>query len=201
MDQIKTGQFIAKKRKAKGLTQARLAEMLGITDRAVSKWERGISMPDSSIMLELCEILNITVNELLTGEDIEMKDYDKAAEKNLLELKKQNEDYAKSMLRYETFIGILSMVVFLISIMTASIVDMKIGIRIALIAFGSIIFVIGIANALRIEQTAGYYECAECHHKYVPSYKNVFFAMHLGRMRYMKCPECKKYSWNKKVTK
>lgn len=201
MDQIKTGQFIAKKRKAKGLTQARLAEMLGITDRAVSKWERGISMPDSSIMLELCEILNITVNELLTGEDIEMKNYDKAAEKNLLELKKQNEDYAKSMLRYETFIGILSTVVFLISIMTASIVDMKIGIRIALIAFGSIIFVIGIANALRIEQTAGYYECAECHHKYVPSYKNVFFAMHLGRMRYMKCPECKKYSWNKKVTK
>lgn len=201
MDQIKTGQFIAKKRKAKGLTQARLAEMLGITDRAVSKWERGISMPDSSIMLELCEILNITVNELLTGEDIEMKNYDKAAEKNLLELKKQNEDYAKSMLRYETFIGILSTVVFLISIMTASLVDMKIGIRIALIAFGSIIFVIGIANALRIEQTAGYYECAECHHKYVPSYKNVFFAMHLGRTRYMKCPECKKFSWNKKVTK
>ncbi|MGN0458951.1 MAG: helix-turn-helix domain-containing protein [Eubacterium sp.] len=201
MDQIKTGQFIAKKRKAQGLTQARLAEMLGITDRAVSKWERGISMPDSSIMLELCEILNITVNELLTGEDIEMKDYDKAAEKNLLELKKQNEDYAKSMLRYETFIGILSTVVFLVSIMTASLVDMKIGIRIALIAFGSIIFVIGIANALRIEQTAGYYECAECHHKYVPSYKNVFFAMHLGRTRYMKCPECKKYSWNKKVTK
>lgn len=201
MDQIKTGQFIAKKRKAKGLTQARLAEMLGITDRAVSKWERGISMPDSSIMIELCEILNITVNELLTGEDIEMKNYDKAAEKNLLELKKQNEDYAKSMLRYETFIGILSTVVFLISIMTASIVDMKIGIRIALIAFGSIIFVIGIANALRIEQTAGYYECAECHHKYVPSYKNVFFAMHLGRTRYMKCPECKKFSWNKKVTK
>lgn len=201
MDQIKTGQFIAKKRKAQGLTQARLAEMLGITDRAVSKWERGISMPDSSIMLELCEILNITVNELLTGEDIEMKDYDKAAEKNLLELKKQNEGYAKSMLRYETFIGILSTVVFLVSIMTASFVDMKIGIRIALIAFGSIIFVIGIANALRIEQTAGYYECAECHHKYVPSYKNVFFAMHLGRTRYMKCPECKKYSWNKKVTK
>lgn len=201
MDQIKTGQFIAKKRKAQGLTQARLAEMLGITDRAVSKWERGISMPDSSIMLELCEILNITVNELLTGEDIEMKDYDKAAEKNLLELKKQNEDYAKSMLRYETFIGILSTIVFLVSIMTASFVDMKIGIRIALIAFGSIIFVIGIANALRIEQTAGYYECAECHHKYVPSYKNVFFAMHLGRTRYMKCPECKKYSWNKKVTK
>ena len=68
MDQIKIGNFIAERRRLKNLTQAQLAEMLGITDRAVSKWENGRSLPDSGIMLELCSILGITVNELLCGE-------------------------------------------------------------------------------------------------------------------------------------
>ena len=68
MDQIKIGKFIAECRKAVGLTQMQLSEKLGITDKAISKWERGIAMPDSSIMLELCGILGISVNELLNGE-------------------------------------------------------------------------------------------------------------------------------------
>ena len=73
MDQVKIGRFVAECRKGKGLTQAKLAEMLGITDRAVSKWETGKSMPDASLMLPLCEILGISVNELLSGERIEME--------------------------------------------------------------------------------------------------------------------------------
>ena len=80
MDQIKVGKFIAEKRKNKSLTQMELAEKLNITDRAVSKWECGKSLPDASIMLDLCEILEISVNELLTGEELEMKDYNKQAE-------------------------------------------------------------------------------------------------------------------------
>ena len=68
MDQIKIGRFIAECRKQKNLSQLQLADMLNITDKAVSKWERGISKPSSSIMLELCEILGISVNELLNGE-------------------------------------------------------------------------------------------------------------------------------------
>ena len=70
MDLIKIGSFIADKRKAKSLTQLQLAERLYVTDRAVSKWECGRSLPDSSIMLDLCEVLGISVNELLTGEDL-----------------------------------------------------------------------------------------------------------------------------------
>ncbi len=77
MNQTEIGKFIAKSRKAKKLTQAQLAEKLNITDRAVSKWETGKSMPDSSIMLDLCEILGITVNELLSGEEIDMESYEK----------------------------------------------------------------------------------------------------------------------------
>ena len=92
MDQTKIGRFIAQRRKDKELTQAQLAEKLGITDRAVSKWETGKSMPDSSIMLELCEILGITVNELLSGEVITMENYEKAADANLIALKRKDEN-------------------------------------------------------------------------------------------------------------
>ena len=101
MDQVKIGKFISACRKEKGLTQARLGELLGVTDRAVSKWETGKSMPDSSIMLELCGILDITVNELLTGERIPMKDYNNIAEQNLVELKRQQERNVRMLLTME----------------------------------------------------------------------------------------------------
>lgn len=92
MNQTEIGKFIAKCRKEKKLTQAQLAEKLNITDRAVSKWETGKSMPDSSIMLELCKILGITVNELLSGEEIDMESYEKKADENLIALKRKDEN-------------------------------------------------------------------------------------------------------------
>ena len=98
MDQIKIGRFIAERRKKVGLTQAQLAEKMNITDRAVSKWETGKAMPDSSIMLELCDVLEITVNDLLTGEVITMENNSKEMEKNLLELVRQKEEADKRLL-------------------------------------------------------------------------------------------------------
>ena len=92
MDQEKIGGFIAACRKEAGYTQAALAEKLGITDRAVSKWENGRNMPDVSIMLELCSLLHINVNELLSGERIMAESYDKQAEENLLEMRRQVEE-------------------------------------------------------------------------------------------------------------
>ncbi|MBD5475525.1 MAG: helix-turn-helix transcriptional regulator [Lachnospiraceae bacterium] len=86
MNQEKIGKFIADCRKEKGFTQLQLAEKLNITNRAVSKWETGKSCPDVSLMLELCSVLGITVNELLSGERILMEDYQKKAEENLVEL-------------------------------------------------------------------------------------------------------------------
>ena len=70
MDQKKIGSFIAARRKDNRLTQNQLAEMLGITDKAVSKWETGKSMPDPSLFRPLCDLLHITLNELLSGEFI-----------------------------------------------------------------------------------------------------------------------------------
>ena len=101
MNQEKIGRFIASCRKECGYTQVSLGEKLGITDRAVSKWETGKSMPDASIMLELCNLLKISVNELLTGEHIAMENYKEKAEENLLELQEKKLKAQKSLLRTE----------------------------------------------------------------------------------------------------
>ena len=198
MDQTRIGMFIAECRKKRNLTQMQLAEMLNITDRAVSKWENGRSMPDSSLMLPLCQILGISVNDLLHGEVIEMEDYKKKTEELLLEAAKQKEEADKKLLLLEWVIGILSVIILLGFCIVAAYAPMETWLRIVLAVSGFVLGLIGIGVALRIEQTAGYYECARCHEKHVPSYTSVFFAMHMGRTRYMKCPHCGKRSWQKK---
>ncbi len=199
MDQIKIGKFIAKQRKQKDLTQMQLAEKLNITDKAISKWERGLSLPDSSIMLELCDILGITVNDLLSGEIITMDNYKKELEKNLLEVLKQKQNADKRLLSIEIFVGYLISILFISLVFVASYVQMAGWLRILLIVIGLILFATGVGFAIRIEQTAGYYECAKCGYKYVPSYKSVFMSAHLGRTRHMRCPKCNEKSWQKKV--
>ena len=92
MDQVKIGRFIAERRKQAGLTQLQLADKLNITDRAVSKWERGKAMPDSSIMLELCDVLGISVNDLLCGEVVTVDNYNKEIENKLIEMVKEKEE-------------------------------------------------------------------------------------------------------------
>lgn len=199
MDQAKIGRFIAERRKTAGLTQMQLAEKLSITDRAVSKWETGRSLPDSSIMLELCKELNITVNDLLSGEVVTMENNNKETEKNLLALVREKEKADKRLLNIEIVLGFITSIFFMTLIFVASFVEMQNWIRILLIVVGMVLFAIGIGYCLKIEQTAGYYECSECGNKYVPSFKSVLFAMHLNRTRFMKCPECGKRSWQKKV--
>ena len=199
MNQIKIGKFIAECRKKNNLTQMQLAEKLDITDRAISKWENGKAMPDSSIMLDLCKELKISVNELLSGEMIEMKNYDENAEKNLLDMIKQKEENDKRLLDMEILLGIISILPLLISTVIISIVPMEEWFASVIVLTSLIPLLIATPFALKIEQTAGYYECKKCHYRYVPTYKGVFSAMHYGRTRYMKCPQCNKRSWQKKV--
>ena len=199
MDQIKTGKFISTRRKEVGLTQSQLAEKLNITDRAVSKWETGRTLPDSSIMLDLCNILKITVNDLLTGEIVTMENYDKEKENTLIEIVKEKQQADKMLLRLETVVGISCIIVMLALCMIASFVQMEDWLRIVLIVIGLLPLLIALPFLIRIEQTAGYYECQNCKHKYIPQYKSVFMAMHMGRTRYMKCPKCGKCTWQKKV--
>lgn len=201
MDQVKTGKFIAECRNKKGLTQAQLAEKLNITDRAVSKWERGKGMPDSSIMLDLCNELGITANELLNGEVIEMENYNNIAEMQLIEFKKKEEENNKKLLFFEKVIGYTCSSGFLLLVFAAVFATSILLWRIVLFICAFVLLIVGISFALKIETDAGYYECRNCHHKYVPKYSSVYFAMHMGTTRYLKCPECGKRSWSKKVLK
>lgn len=199
MDQIKIGKFIADCRKKQGLTQMQLAEKLGITDRAVSKWENGRSLPDSSLMLELCEILKITVNDLLCGEVVKMESYNKKLEDNLIKMAKKKEEADRMLLRIETVIGFTCIAVMLALCGIAAYVEMEEWLRITLILVGLVPLIAAMPFMIKIEQTAGYYVCRECGHKHIPAYSSVFMAMHYGRTRYMKCPECHKRSWQRKV--
>lgn len=199
MDQIKIGKFIQERRKEKRLTQSELAEKLDVTDRAVSKWENGNCIPDASNIQELCKILNITINDLFSGCVVDMRDNEKKLEENLLEMIKIKEKRDKELLILEIFIGVIVSIIMFLCIMIAYFVQMEDWIRIVLIVFGIIPFAIGISYAIRIEQIAGYYECSNCNYKYIPTYKSVLFSMHVNRTRKMKCPNCNKKSWHKKV--
>lgn len=199
MDQVKIGRFVAECRKAKGLTQARLAEALGITDRAVSKWETGKSMPDASLMLPLCDILGISVNELLSGERIEMENYSKIAEENLVELKRQQEEHVKLLLTLEYVIGFSCSITFIVLIFVAAYLVKQPLWQGLLIAFAIAEFAVGMHFGMKLEREAGYYECPHCGHRYVPDSVPFWLAMHMGRTRYLKCPECGRRGWQRKV--
>lgn len=198
MNQNKIGKFIAEKRKEQNLTQLVLAEKLCVTDRAVSKWETGKCMPDSSLMLDLCKILKISVNDLLNGEETKMEE-NKNLEQTVIELVKQKQDADRRLLFIEVILGIISASIIFGATMIASFLEIEDWQRIVIIAVGVVIGFIGIMYCVKIEQVAGYYECKNCKHRYVPTYKSVNLAMHMGRTRYLKCPKCGQKTWNKKV--
>ena len=199
MDLIKIGKFIAECRKCVNLTQMQLAEKLNVTDRAVSKWETGKSLPDSSIMLELCDILNITVNDLLCGEVVTMENYNKEMEQKLVEMVKEKEESDRRLLRMEIVTGVMSLVPLIAAIVVANVIPMEEWLGGLIVGVCVIPLLVATPFMIRIEQTAGYYQCAKCGHKHIPKYASVFMAMHMGRTRYMKCPACGKRSWQKKV--
>ena len=198
MNPIKIGRFIAECRKSKNLTQAQLAEILCITDRAVSKWENGRSLPDTTLMLDLCKVLDIDVNDLLNGEMV-MDNYKEKAEELLIQMAKQKEEADKRLLNSEILVGIFSVIILLGADVSAAYIPMADWLRVIILIAGFIPLLVATPFMLKIEQVAGYYECKECGHKYVPDYKSILWAPHMGRTRKMKCPNCGKKSWQKKV--
>ena len=97
MDLVKIGKYIAGKRKALGMTQKQLAEKLNMSDKSVSKWERGICLPDVSVYMELCEILGISINEFLAGEDIDAENVEKKSEDNIIQVMKDSKKKQKNL--------------------------------------------------------------------------------------------------------
>ncbi len=201
MDQIKIGRFIAECRKKANLTQMQLSEKLGITDKAISKWERGIAMPDSSIMLELCDILSISVNELLSGEKINMENNNQKNEQLLLDMAKELEQKDKIIWTSMWAIMIVSMIALLAGISVAAFLIPEGVWQIVTILGICIVFLIPCFYALKLEVSVGAYKCKNCGHEIVPTYMQALNAMHRGTTRYLKCPKCNKRTWCKKVLK
>lgn len=204
MNYNKIGQFIAEERKAKKLTQTKLAQMLYISEKTVSKWENGNGIPDTNLLPKLCEIFGISLNELLNGERLTSENYINKAEEKLLELQKEKQSSDKRLLISEIVLASLSLIAFFAILFPCLYAIYKLNIYVLptiIIFLNFVIFIASMCFCLYIEQKAGYYICKKCGHKYVPTYKQVNLAMHMGRIRYIKCPCCKKYSWQKKVIK
>ena len=201
MDQIKIGKFIAGCRKKQNLTQGQLAEKLGITDRAVSKWENGRAMPDSSLMIDLCSILKISVNDLLSGEVIGMENSDKKNEQLLLDMAKEVENKNKIIWTSMWIIMWVSMIALLTGIFLTAFLISEGPWQLVTVLVLCVVFLIPCFYALKLEVSVGAYKCKNCGHEIVPTYKQALNAMHRGTTRYLKCPKCNKRTWCKKVLK
>jgi transcriptional regulator with XRE-family HTH domain len=201
MDQVKIGKFIAECRRDVNLTQMQLAEKLNITDRAVSKWETGRSMPDSSIMLELCEILKITVNDLLSGEKINMDENNQKNEELLLKMAEELEEKNKTIWTTMWAIMIVSIIALLGGIFAAAFLVPEGPWQLITVIGITVIFLIPCFFALKLEVSVGSYECKKCGCKIVPTYSEALNAMHMGTTRYLKCPSCGKRTWCRKTLK
>ena len=202
MNQEKIGKFIEKVRKEKNMTQQELAMKLNITDRAISHWENGRSMPDAGIMLELCKLLDINVDELLSAKKIIEESYNEQAEENLLEMRREIESKNKKILILNWIITFLGVVIYLLIVLSTILIEMPMVIRNTIMALALVILLLfGVYN-LNIIRKTGYYECQECKHQYIPTFYQMFFGMSGitkdGIWR-MKCPNCNKKCWHKKV--
>ena len=201
MDQIKIGKFIAECRKKQNLTQAQLAEKLDITDRAISKWETGKAMPDSDIMLDLCDILGIKVNELLCGEMIEIEHKDEQLNELIFQMAKNEERYHKRLLHSACVIIATSLTALICLMSLISLLIPECGFQDFLIIVSVILFIIPCMIALKFKAETGYYECKNCQHMFVPNYKEIAVLMQTPTRRLLKCTKCGKWTWCKKLTK
>lgn len=198
MDQIKIGGFIAEERKRKGYTQKILSEKLGISDKTISKWERGNGFPEVSLLIPLCSELDITVNELLSGERVSEEQYRKKAEENMVNLVKEAQENKKKII-LSVMVGILTIIAAVPLFIVAGMFDMRTGVRIAFIAIGIVVVVIGIAVACIMDREAGAFECPECHERFIPDMKSYIMAAHTLTKRKLICPKCGAHRYCKKV--
>ena len=199
IDPVKIGKFIAVCRKQKGLTQMQLAEHLNITDRAVSKWETGRSMPDASLMLDLCRELGISVNDLLCGEEISMENTNRKNEQLLLDMAKEVERKNRTIWTSMWVIMIVSITALLAGVCIAAFLIPEGVWQLVTVLGICIVFLIPCFYALKLEVSVGAYKCKHCGHEIVPTYSEALWAMHRGTTRYLKCPKCHKRTWCKKV--
>lgn len=189
MDQIKIGKFIAKERKSKGYTQKQLADILGISDKTISKWECGNGFPEVSLLLPLCGELEISVNELLAGERVSDTDYRKKAEENMLNLVREAQESRKKII-LSVMVAVLALIPSVTLVVISGVLEMETWLRCVLIGIGVLVIAGGIAVACVLDRDAGAFECPECHERFVPEMKAYIMGPHTITKRKLRCPKC-----------
>lgn len=198
MDQIRIGRFIAEERKSKGYTQRKLAEQIGISDKTISKWERGNGFPEVSLLLPLCEELEITVNELLAGERVSGEKYQEKAEETMVNLLMEAQESKKKILLSVIVVG-LTLLSALTLFFISGALAMENWMRIVLDSIGLLVIVGGIIVACVLDRDAGAFECPECKNRFVPEMSAYIMGPHTITKRKLKCPECGAHKYCKKV--
>lgn len=189
MDQIKIGTFIAQERRQKGYTQRELAERLGISDKTISKWETGNGFPEISLLLPLCAELEINVNELLSGERLSERDYQKKAEENMMNLVQEAQESKKKII-LSGMVAALTVVAAMPLFLLSGLLILDDWIRGMLIAIGSIVLIVGILIACVLDRDAGAFECPCCKQRFVPDWNAYIMGPHTITKRKLKCPKC-----------
>ena len=200
MDQVKIGKFLSDERKAKGYTQKQLSELLGISDKTISKWECGNGFPEASLLLPLCNELEITVNELLTGERISQQNYKKKAEENMVNMIREKEENKQKLL-LTTLIGVISTITFVTLLLVVCFYTdvITLPIKMVLMVIAISVFGVGLYVAMWGDRKIGYFKCRNCNELFTPTFMQYNMGMHLLSTRYLKCPHCKTRTWCKKV--
>ena len=198
MDQIKIGKFIADERKRKGYTQKQLSGKLEISDKTISKWERGNGFPEVSLLLPLCNELEITVNELLSGERVSEEDYRKKAEENMVNLVREAQESKKRIILSAIVAG-LTIIAALPLFMISGMLEMENWLRVTIIIIGGVVVFGGIAVACVLDRDAGAFECPECNNRFVPDMKAYVMGPHTITKRKLVCPHCGAHKYCKKV--
>ena len=189
MNQIQIGRFIAASRKTQGMTQRQLADKLGISDKTVSKWERGKGLPEVGLMLPLCASLDITVNDLLSGERVSDANYQKKAEENIMDLMKENGENKRRML-LSVICAVITVIAVCALVVIASLLEMPVIVRVALLIFAAAVAATGVGAAAVLDVKAGYYQCPHCHAVFVPTMAQYVKGLHTLTRRRLTCPGC-----------
>ena len=180
---------ICRLRKANNMTQEQLAEALGVSFAAVSKWERGKGLPEVGLMLPLCASLDITVNDLLSGERVSDANYQKKAEENIMDLMKENEENKRWML-LSVICAVITVIAVCALVTIASCLEMPAAARVALLLFTAAVAATGIGAAAVLDVKAGYYQCPHCHAVFVPTMAQYVKGLHTLTRRRLTCPGC-----------
>lgn len=195
MDIVKIGYFIRECRKNKNLTQKQLADKLYVEPKTISKWETGKGLPDVSIMKNLCNELGISLSELFIGDYIKEESNDLLIEKLIIDELKKEKIQNKKKLIGEILIGCAFISSVITLILLVGIVSIATYLKIILIVFSLIFIFVGLFGLVLLDVNIGYFECAECHERFIPSIKDYVFGMHTLKKRKLKCPICGKKTW------